>query len=74
MGGHKIGGYPLFTQWDPREGTNEDHKILLLQIDTDQFNGKEIIWGDSRVANFFITTHDLETLNFSRVLYNWDCY
>lgn len=74
MGGHKIGGYPLFTQWDPREGKNEDHKILLLQIDTDQFNGKEIIWGDSGVANFFITTHDLETLNFSRVLYNWDCY
>ena len=72
--GHKIGGYPMFTQWDPREGKMENYGILLLQIDSFGAEGKEIMWGDSGVGNFFITPEDLEQRVFSRVLYTWDCY
>lgn len=72
--GHKIGGYPCFTQTDPREReTNySGYDILLLQIDTDD-GENDIMWGDSGVANFFIKEEDLRNLNFSNVLYNWDC-
>ncbi|NBI28628.1 YwqG family protein [Chengkuizengella marina] len=72
--GHKIGGYPFFTQMDPREDDKEleEHDILLLQIDTDDDVG--IMWGDAGVANFFIRKEDLEKLDFSNVLYNWDCH
>lgn len=71
-GGHKIGGYPFFTQSDPRdyEDALKDYTILLLQIDSD----KKIMWGDDGVGNFFITPDDLKKQDFSRVLYHWDCY
>ncbi len=71
--GHKLGGYAFFTQCDPREYKKEyrNYDILLLQIDTDEH--LDIIWGDSGVANFFITKKDLDKLDFSNVLYNWDC-
>lgn len=69
--GAHIGGYPFFTQSDPREYESEYQKLdtVLLQIDTDD----EIMWGDSGVANFFISAEDLAKKDFSRVLYNWDC-
>ena len=68
--GHHIGGYPIFTQDDPRsEEQLAEHKILLLQIDTEG----DIMWGDAGVGNFFITADDLKKRDFSRVLYNWDC-
>ena len=71
--GHKIGGYPFFTQTDPREWeeTYQEHNILWLQIDTDDSLG--IMWGDCGIANFFVRKEDLLNLNFSNVLYNWDC-
>lgn len=71
--GNKIGGYPFFTQDDPREFDNEysKHNVLLFQLDSDDDNG--IIWGDYGVANFFISYEDLKNLNFSNVMYNWDC-
>ncbi|MCX6317000.1 MAG: DUF1963 domain-containing protein [Bacteroidetes bacterium] len=71
FGGHKTGGYAFFTQMDPREnekGTAE--YIVLLQIDTDD----QIMWGDSGVAHFFIHPTDLAKKDFSKVMYNWDCY
>jgi len=72
--GHKIGGYPYFTQTDPRdhEIKYQGHEILLLQIDSADENG--IMWGDSGIANFFIRKDDLKKLNFSNVVYNWDCH
>ncbi|WP_425388505.1 YwqG family protein [Bacillus solimangrovi] len=72
--GHKIGGYPFFTQTDPREYelNFQEHNILLLQIDTHDDMG--IMWGDSGVANFFIRKEDLKKLDFSNVIYNWDCH
>ena len=70
--GHKIGGYPYFTQVDPRE-ENDPHTFLLLQIDSDDIEDKEIIWGDCGVANFFISPEDMANCKFDDVLYNWDC-
>ena len=69
--GAHIGGYPFFTQTDPREYEESYRRFdtVLLQIDTDE----EIMWGDSGVANFFIAAEDLAKKDFSRVLYNWDC-
>lgn len=66
-GGHKIGGYPFFTQQDPR---TDDRFELLLQFDTDE----QMMWGDSGVGGFFIAPEDLARGDFSRVMYSWDCY
>jgi uncharacterized protein YwqG len=69
--GHKAGGYAFFTQADPRDYNDTTAEyILLLQIDTDD----HIMWGDSGVANFFIHPKDLLQKDFSKVMYNWDCY
>ena len=69
--GHKIGGYAHFAQEDPRNYKEEFKEyVLLLQIDTDD----NIMWGDSGVGNFFIHPDDLAKKDFSKVLYNWDCY
>lgn len=68
--GHKIGGYPFFTQTDPRP--IESSLNLLLQIDTDAALG--LMWGDMGVANFFISSEDLQNLDFTRVYFHWDCH
>ena len=69
--GHKIGGFPNFTQSDVRE--IGDYEILLLQIDSEGTEKNEIMWGDCGIANFFIREKDLKELNFDKVIYNWDC-
>lgn len=76
----RIGGYPFFTQEDPR-GYNDEYAkctIMLFQSDSESGGEKgnwddEICWGDCGVANFFISPEDLSKRDFSRVLYNWDC-
>ena len=72
--GHKIGGYPFFTQTDPRDEDDEyeEYEVLLFQMDSD--TEADIMWGDMGVANFFIKEKDLRNLDFSDVLYNWDCH
>jgi uncharacterized protein YwqG len=70
--GHKLGGYAFFTQEDPRAYLTEGELYrLLLQLDSD--DSIDLMWGDSGVGNFFIKDEDLKNLNFSNVLYNWDC-
>lgn len=70
--GHKMGGYPFFTQTDPRAyGDYPDATILLLQVDS---IGDHIMWGDVGVGNFFISEEALKRRDFSQVLYNWDCH
>jgi uncharacterized protein YwqG len=64
--GHKLGGYPTFTQTDPR---GSDRFELLLQLDSDD----AMMWGDAGVAGFFIAPGDLARADFSRVMYHWDC-
>ncbi|MEG4349953.1 DUF1963 domain-containing protein [Microcoleus sp. LAD1_D3] len=68
---HKIGGYGYFTQTDPREDSPQykDHKVVLLHMISDD----EICWGDCGVGNFLIRAEDLENLDFSQVIYNYDC-
>nr|WP_199330368.1 YwqG family protein [Microcoleus sp. FACHB-68] len=75
--GHRLGGYPFFSQNDPRELLAEeaDQYILLLQIDSEgkTTDSIQIIWGDVGRCNFFIQESALRNLDFSSVLYNWDC-
>ncbi len=47
--------------------------ILLFQLDSDSEDGKDIMWGDAGVGNFFIHPDDLRKRDFSKVVYNWDC-
>ena len=72
---HKVGGYPDFTQDDPHDydeyDSTNDYRELLFQLDSDDNN---ISWGDSGVGNYFIREKDLKKRDFSRVLFNWDCY
>lgn len=65
--GHKMLGYPSFTQSDPR--ASDEYQTLLLQIDSQD----DIMWGDCGIANFFINEKDLRKLDFSNVMYTWDC-
>lgn len=70
--GHKIGGYPWFTQWDPhgeKEGLSE-FTHLLLQIDSN--SNIECCWSDAGLGNFFIKPENLRKKDFSRVLFNFD--
>ena len=64
----QLGGYPFFTQSDPRSG--DSNEVLLFQLNS----VKDIMWGDAGVANFFIDKEALKDRDFSHVMYNWDCY
>ena len=72
---HQVGGWPFFTQNDPR--TPEEHpdfEILLFQLDSEMRDRKDLVlWGDCGVGGFFIRPEDLRARDFSRVMYNWDC-
>lgn len=72
---HKIGGFAVFTQEDPR--TNKalaQEWQLLFQLDSDSKENIDILWGDVGIANFFIRKEDLIALKFNNVWYNWDCH
>jgi len=71
---HQLGGYPCFTQYDPRPGRYEDLDVLLFQLDSEMTDsGDLVLWGDCGVGNFFINREALKRRDFSRVLYTWDC-
>ncbi|MBP1045598.1 DUF1963 domain-containing protein [Enterococcus sp. BWM-S5] len=73
--GSKVGGYPYFTQEDPRiyeETTKYD--TLLFQLDTEKVDADwPIMWGDMGVGNFFINKEALKQKDFTDIQYNWDC-
>lgn len=74
--GSCMGGYPYFTQDDPRYSEEyERFDTLLLQIDSfyDRETKDEIMWGDMGVGSFFIPLENLRKLDFSEVMYTWDC-
>ncbi len=75
--GHLIGGYPYFTQYDPRTGEERDkYDFLLLQIDTDDRadrRDKAVMWGDAGVGQFFINREALREMNLDDIYYTWDC-
>jgi len=64
-------GHPFFTQEDVREEGSR-YNTLLFQLDSETVDDV-VMWGDSGVGNFFINAEDLKRLDFSDVLYNWDC-
>ena len=71
-----IGGYPVFTQDDPRCTEDvADCDVLLFELDS-YYNadiGIDLMWGDSGTGSFMIPRDRLKALDFSRVLYNYDC-
>lgn len=74
--GHKLLGYPAFTQADPREYDDDKREFeLLFQMDSETIDelGCDILWGDLGIATFFIRPEQLAKLDFSEVAYNWDC-
>lgn len=75
--GHRLLGYPYFTQSDPREEPKYEqyYDTLLFQMDTEMTDDgfDYILWGDCGVANFFINSEALKNRDFSKILYNWDC-
>ena len=64
----KIGFVDSFIAASQREGHLEGHAHHSEGDGED-----EIMWGDCGVGNFFISSDDLKRLDFSRVLYTWDC-
>ena len=80
--GHKVGGYPYFTQNNVIEDGYPEYSVLLFQLDSDHERIKKddgyeyidkVMWGDSGVGNFFIKPEKLKALDFSDIVYNWDC-
>ena len=72
-----LGGYPIFTQNDPRyQKKYQKYDTTLLTIDSyyKKSLGIDLMWGDSGACTFLMTKDDLKALNFTKVLYNWDCY
>jgi len=69
-----IGGYPVFAQSDPREDEAlADCDVLLFELDSYHDDDVKICWGDVGTGSFFIPRENLKALDFSRVLYNYDC-
>ncbi len=69
--GHKVGGYPFYTQFEPRKDEQKkEYDFLLFQLDSDS---NKVMWGDWGIGNFFISSEKLKNRDFSDVFYNWDC-
>lgn len=69
---HHVGGHPGFTQSDYRGIERyQDVDRVLLQLWSDN---DTIMWGDSGQGQFTIRRPDLLKRDFSKVLYQWDCY
>lgn len=79
IGIHRIGGWADCVQGDPlQEFFFMPDSVLLLQLGVhiesvkDQ-NDVRLEFGENAIAHLFITPQNLAKLNFSRVLYTWDC-
>lgn len=74
---HQLGGYPYFTQYDPRYERDSTeltkYTEVLFQIDSQFDTEWDLCWGDAGVRNLFISRENLEALDFSDLLYNFDC-
>ena len=72
---HKIGGYPLFEQRDPRDGdaalTQYTVNLLTLISRVESGSHEGIMWGDMGTANWMATSHQLKNRDFSKVLFEW---
>lgn len=66
-------GNPAFTQEDPRSSLSSEEAqffdTLLFKLDSSDY----LMWGDTGICNLFINKEALKALDFSKVLYYWDC-
>ncbi|MEC4272976.1 DUF1963 domain-containing protein [Adlercreutzia sp. R25] len=75
----QVGGWPTFEQVDPRawpdaEGLKRYDTVLFqLGSSVDDRAVPHISWGDCGTGVFLINGDDLRHLDFSRVMYYWDC-
>lgn len=76
----QVGGWPSFEQVDPRWWPGREalrrYDTVLFQLDSqhgDRRGRAEVMWGDAGVGCFLINGGDLARLDFSRVMYTWDC-
>lgn len=72
-----LGGYPIFTQNDPRyKKKYEKYDTTLMTIDSyyKKELGIDMMWGDCGASTILMIKEDLKKLDFSKVLYTWDCY
>lgn len=70
----KIGGFPSFTQDDPRgvgayAPIGDPAARLLIQLDSNQTGG----WGDAGIAQLFADLGAIARGDVSSVRYHWDC-
>lgn len=66
-----IGGYPDFTQDDPRP-LDRDLEECLFKLDS-VLSFDDIYIGDSGIMFCFISKKDIETCNFENAFLDWDC-
>lgn len=71
-----LGGYPFFTQADPRYyQENLQDTVLLFQLDSGgHHEDVNIMWGDAGVGAFFISRQALQARQFDKAWFHWDCY
>ncbi|MDR1415157.1 MAG: DUF1963 domain-containing protein [Odoribacteraceae bacterium] len=75
-GGHRVGGYPSFSQLDPRAYHDyaREHTALLLQLASGVEGGVEVSWRGGGFCHFLARPDDLAAGDFAEVAYSWDCY
>ena len=66
-----IGGYPDFTQDDPRP-LGRDLEECLFKLDS-CLKGENIILGDSGIMFCFISKEDIKSCKFENAFLDWDC-
>lgn len=71
---HRIGGYPIFAQEDPRQSDEQyrEHDFVLLQLVSKQEHGLK--WWDNGTITFLIREKELRKRDFSNVLFSVDFY
>ncbi|GGL67375.1 hypothetical protein GCM10011575_27350 [Microlunatus endophyticus] len=73
-GGSRVGGYPSFTQEDPRgsgayPAVGTAAATLIIELDSMDVGG----WGDSGVGHLFGDPAALVSGDTSGIRYHWDC-
>ena len=75
----QVGGWPAFEQVDPRAWPDAErlrrYDTVLFQLGSSAGCRASpcVEWGDGGVGVFLINGDDLRRLDFSRVMYYWDC-
>lgn len=67
-----VGGHPSFTQEDIRGNRHyAEYDYVLLSMGSIE---DVVVFGDDGIGAFFIRPEDLRKRDFTKVLWNWDCF